>query len=418
MYRSIFATIVCAICLLSETGLGQNVVALGSYPLSEYSNDIEIGGAYAFLAYGENGLLILDASDPANIVEAGSLEFNAECRDIVLLDTLAYVICDDGIHVIDISNVQEPVEVGFDSLDNDYGAEGVFYDHYFVAGTPGGIHVYDIADPLNPSEVSQLELECCLGGIALSDHYIVVAQLWFYSGIRVVNIEDPLNPEVVGEATANDWGHGVTVVGDFAAVAVDMAGMQVFDISQPSSPELISTMPLNSFSITNSISSSGNYVFVTGQSEWLYVLNLENGSEPISVGRSLETLDGTEVAVSLNGQYAYTADNRRFQVFDCSAALPVENDRSALLPTEISLQAYPNPFNPSTSLSFELPKDVDVTLSVFDIQGRLVDEIVNGHLAAGAHTVNWSCAECASGVYLAAMKAGSFSATRKLLLLK
>ena len=80
--------------------------------------------------------------------------------------------------------------------------------------------------------------------------------------------------------------------------------------------------------------------------------------------------------------------------------------------------AYPNPFNPSTTLAFSLAHNSEVRLNVFDIQGRLVSEVVRGDFAAGEHSVNWSCAECASGIYFATMKAGSFTASQKLLLLK
>ncbi len=80
--------------------------------------------------------------------------------------------------------------------------------------------------------------------------------------------------------------------------------------------------------------------------------------------------------------------------------------------------AYPNPFNPSTSLTFAVAHESDVQLNVFDIQGRLVSEVVHRSFAVGQHSVNWSCAECASGIYFATMNAGSFTASQKLLLLK
>ncbi len=101
------------------------------------------------------------------------------------------------------------------------------------------------------------------------------------------------------------------------------------------------------------------------------------------------------------------------------SANPNEADEYPVLVKSFALHPpYPNPFNPSTTLSFELPRRSDVTLSIFDIGGRLVTELVSGNLSRGSHSINWTCPECASGIYFATMTARDFSATQKLLLLK
>jgi len=71
----------------------------------------------------------------------------------------------------------------------------------------------------------------------------------------------------------------------------------------------------------------------------------------------------------------------------------------------------PNPFNPQTTLSFELPAAESIRLAVYDAQGRLVRELVNGRREAGRHTVNWDGTDAAgrslaSGTYLARLEAG------------
>jgi hypothetical protein len=62
---------------------------------------------------------------------------------------------------------------------------------------------------------------------------------------------------------------------------------------------------------------------------------------------------------------------------------------------------YPNPFNPSTQIRFELPEAAKVSMVVYDILGRIVDEPVHGNYEAGYHVAVWSGADMASGVYLA-----------------
>ena len=89
------------------------------------------------------------------------------------------------------------------------------------------------------------------------------------------------------------------------------------------------------------------------------------------------------------------------------------------IPVEYSFDpAYPNPFNPTTTLSYSLPVGENVNLTVFDVQGREITRLVQGYKTAGTHTVEFNASMLPSGVYFAHFKAGSFTETRKLLLVK
>ncbi|MCC6476668.1 lamin tail domain-containing protein [bacterium] len=87
--------------------------------------------------------------------------------------------------------------------------------------------------------------------------------------------------------------------------------------------------------------------------------------------------------------------------------------------TEFALhQNYPNPFNPETQIRFDLAEASDVTLTIFNISGQEVATLVNSHLSSGAHTVSFDAANLTSGVYLYRLTAGSFTAQKKMVLLK
>jgi hypothetical protein len=76
--------------------------------------------------------------------------------------------------------------------------------------------------------------------------------------------------------------------------------------------------------------------------------------------------------------------------------------------------AYPNPFNPSTQIKYDLPDASHVSLAVYDVLGRKVAELVNGQVAEGYHTATWNASGVASGVYLARFTATDGSGTVKL----
>ena len=79
---------------------------------------------------------------------------------------------------------------------------------------------------------------------------------------------------------------------------------------------------------------------------------------------------------------------------------------------------YPNPFNPTTTFQYELPKESNVVLSVFDMSGRLVETIVNQTQAAGYYSLQWDANRYSSGVYIYRIQADGFSAVKKCILIK
>lgn len=80
--------------------------------------------------------------------------------------------------------------------------------------------------------------------------------------------------------------------------------------------------------------------------------------------------------------------------------------------------AYPNPFNPQTTLSFDLPESSHVRLSVWDLSGRQVATLLSGPMAAGSYTHRWNAAHLKSGVYMIRLTAGAAMMTRTVTLLK
>jgi hypothetical protein len=99
-------------------------------------------------------------------------------------------------------------------------------------------------------------------------------------------------------------------------------------------------------------------------------------------------------------------------------------EKKAVIPIEYTLhQNYPNPFNPITFLSYDLPNQAQVTLTVYDLIGREVIQLVNTTQDAGYKSVQWNATDSfgkpvSAGVYLYQIRAGEFVQTRKMVLLK
>ena len=104
---------------------------------------------------------------------------------------------------------------------------------------------------------------------------------------------------------------------------------------------------------------------------------------------------------------------------DQAMTVAVDDGNNQLLADEFVLYPnFPNPFNPSTMIQFSLPKDQMVSLNIYNINGQLVESLVNQTLKAGMHQVNWNATGFASGMYIYQLQSKEASITQKMVLMK
>ena len=107
--------------------------------------------------------------------------------------------------------------------------------------------------------------------------------------------------------------------------------------------------------------------------------------------------------------------NGNFAEYELQGAVIVESPENYFLE-----QNYPNPFNPSTNIEFSLKEEVNVSLRVYDIGGRMVAELLNGNRQAGYYSISFNAAAAGltSGIYFYRLEAGDFSRTLRMTLIK
>ena len=125
------------------------------------------------------------------------------------------------------------------------------------------------------------------------------------------------------------------------------------------------------------------------------------------------------LVTNVNGNASYTLAN----IVSDNTTLAKKNFNKvnftgSEIPTTYDLaQNFPNPFNPSTTIRYQLPQDGMVTLKIYDILGSEVATLVNEEKIAGMYEVNFNASSLASGVYIYKIQTGEFTATKKLMLL-
>jgi hypothetical protein len=128
--------------------------------------------------------------------------------------------------------------------------------------------------------------------------------------------------------------------------------------------------------------------------------------------------------------WVLTLDNGKDYILEGTGEITVPSserfvlNRENVIPVTFSLhQNFPNPFNPITTLSYDLPKDSDVRLAIFDMLGNEIATLVNTTQEAGFRSVPWNATDSmgrpvSAGVYLYQIQAGEFVQTKKMVLLK
>ncbi len=123
-----------------------------------------------------------------------------------------------------------------------------------------------------------------------------------------------------------------------------------------------------------------------------------------------------------SGDFNTLGDEDGFIVDDISVtgSSTAVSEQDDAVPTVFTLyQNHPNPFNPSTQISFALPTALKVTLKVFDLTGKEVATLLrNEHRAAGAHEVIFEAGQLAGGVYLYRLQAGEWVETKRMVLIR
>ena len=135
--------------------------------------------------------------------------------------------------------------------------------------------------------------------------------------------------------------------------------------------------------------------------------------------------DGWEIEYNENIIILYSLDGSALEnklLFEYEGDLVIEESiiadwygsdisvREVILPKEFSLErAYPNPFNPVTTIQYGLSVDATVNIIVYDLQGRIAAELISGMKPAGYYTLNWDASSQASGIYFVKMMTPEFT---------
>jgi hypothetical protein len=410
----------------------EQLTCVGSFDTPGHASDTAVSDSYVYVADGIDGLKILSIEDIENPMEVASYQTPGYCYSVALRGALAYVAAGEvGLRVISVADPLRPIEVGFCDTPGNCGDVVVRGSFAYVLDAEGGFRIISLEIPTHPFELGH----CGIWGsaVAVKDSYAYVTDIGgIWGGLHAVSIEDPRNPVEVSLFTTDDAYMDMAMTDSLICVATAgdyFSGLRVFSIADPANPREIGRYDTGGFA--RGIDASGNLAYVTESSKGIRVISLLDPKHPKEIGYYDAPGSGRMRGVSIMGSYAIVADPdagifilQHYEVADIESP----NGDVPLIPKTLSLsQNFPNPFNPMTRITFDVPQGEHagdrVLLDVFDMRGRHVVTLFNQHAEPGNHQVVWDGRDAggspvSSGAYLYSLHAGEDCVTRKMTVLR
>lgn len=225
---------------------GFDPTPLGFVSIPGYANNVDVNNDQtAYVAAGSAGLQVVNVTDPRAPVIIGSLDTPGTAIDVRVVGTTVFIADGSaGLQIINAANPAAPVLLG--TLDTPGDAQDVKVAGniaYVADGVAGGLQIIDVSTPTAPVRLGSLDTEGNALGVDVVGTLAVVAEETPFPGLRIINVADPRTPVLVGSITMTGGPKDVDVEGDKAYVAAYSSGFSVVDLSVPSNPRVIGTIP-------------------------------------------------------------------------------------------------------------------------------------------------------------------------------
>ena len=453
-----------------------------------YRSKPTIIGDYYIKPNGEYGLVIVDMSDIENvqIIYERNSYMNYVGIDIIgntLLD-VAY----PKLKMFDLSNslpIQE-IPKGDNRDWNTYFYNFLSTEDRLLLVNEEDLTILNTENGVANAEFSSSIELGSIGQIATYDDY-------FYNidgeslQMQITDISEPESPEILGSVNVNEIIYtpiGSYIIDHYLLLVNSYLRVSIYDLSNPTEPEYLSSFSCNTMQGTqhtankakfevkdnilyasyinylavNQIYLSDIFVYdITDIENWLLLNTI---TSDVQYSNDIEVVGDFLYSVSNRGitqikmyqldglgnysQVAsYTADIctpsqfTDFDVYNDKLYLSrqsllicydiiyyTENDSYEIVPSnQINSFNYPNPFNPETTISFDLPQRNKVELVVYNLKGQKVKSLINEKMDMGVHKIIWNGTnnqgkEVASGVYYYRLSSGNYTKTNKMVLMK
>lgn len=271
--------------------------------------DLHVSGSRIYLAAGETGLIIVDINNPAEPAVLVTIDTPGNMKDVAVnLDTIAFLADgENGILVYDISELQAVEQVGkfsgfYNANQVDLAGGGVY-----VSDRDSALYVMDVELDLSLQRISSTEQQQGNSqAVDVNENYAFVANS--DRGLQVIDISEPGEPVEAAGYDSPGAAHGVTVSGDFVYLADGASGLRVLTLEPGAGDALavVENAVVASPGEAHQATVSAQTIYLADGSAGLQIISVVNPARPEILGS--EDTPGNATGVAVSGEYAYIAD--------------------------------------------------------------------------------------------------------------
>lgn len=451
--------------LLVDISNPTNPVEIGTCDTPEFANHVIYRGNYAYVvSYG--GLHIVNVSDPLSSPRViGSYHYQGDNYSSLALGASHMYLVDawEGLKILDISDITLPVLQGefsdmgayriqvndnkayivnqfssFDILDISLPDNIQFLGTYtdldspiaasisgnraYVLDTYAGLKILNISDASSPSLMGTYSETGLAHAIAIRGNYAyIINRSPAFPKIIILNVSNPASPQYAGFCYLPDDPNAISIYGSYAYVVSGEAGLEVYQISNNTTLSLQSSyLPRPTSNLLYCfVDAARLYVSDYNWNE-IHVFDLANPAQPNLINSF--KMNFACVEMKYRDGLLYTA-NEYAGMHIVDPYTSVGTGEALQEAQMFSLVNYPNPFNPSTTISYKIPEAGRVKLEIYNLRGQLVSVLVDKDEPAGVHKKIWDAKDqggnaVASGVYLYHLSSAGRSEAKRMLLMK
>ncbi|MDP8207899.1 MAG: T9SS type A sorting domain-containing protein [Candidatus Electryonea clarkiae] len=403
-----------------------NPTEIGFFDSPRDAGRLCISEGFAYVIENRGNILwIIDIDLPTNPVIAGYYYFNLptlDTRYITISGDYVYISAEEnGIRIINVSDPSDPFEAGvYNPMEWAWGAT-ISGDYIYIASLNEGLHIADISNPVSPREVAIYDNQRSATNVKVANGFAYVVGYGLENGgLSIIDISDPTEPDEVGFYNVEpDGAKEVSISGDYAYVMNWDGVIQKINISD--SDSLTSLWSFDRNHRSENLTVNNGMAYIADGLHGFSILDITE-QEPIQVGYYYG-YDYTYDVAFVDG-YAYMANSRQgFQIFDCRLAINNVNGSSNYNNNiEFSVSStFPNPFNCNTLIHFSIPINGKVAFSITNILGQYIFN-KSANYMAGDHNilldVNRFTKYPSSGIYLLNVQYNEQSRAQRLYYIK
>ncbi|HOX24177.1 MAG TPA: FlgD immunoglobulin-like domain containing protein [Candidatus Krumholzibacteria bacterium] len=389
---------------------------------THYAKRLGIVGTTLFAPAASSRVDVVVVNDPARPNVVASFPAPAARAATVSGDRLYVACATNGVEIYDIAVPWSPQHLGhIPNVDS-----GAVYDvaaagsTVYLACHYRGLRIVDASDPMLPSDLATIGTLGTVYGLELSGNCLYVASE--HQGLAAVDVSDPSAPVIVSSDPVCHETADLTIADGHLLVADRYVGLRIYDLADPTVPILTGELDFTGQETCVTARHGAAYV---GASSWRYgmrIVDYTNPAEPVEIGCLAATGAATDLQLLDDGHVVVVSAQHGLMVAApwCGTVTAVEGAPNSV---PLDVRMSPNPFNPQTTIAWDLSEPANVVVGIYDLRGRLIIKKNLGRVDPGNARMVWDGCDrlgraMSAGIYLARVSAGGRSAIGRMTLIR